>query len=389
MYNLFWSKQRFVVPLLSLLILSACDDPSPIGLNLVDSQSGDTQVTEFAPSFAGHSNFGDVTGGTNITGAVRTLFGTVSDPVVGPFSMTGYMDFINSSNVSSEFRAAAVSFADLELNLDYIYGDTLNPVTLDIYEIGADWISESGRADSFLDAQSLVTSTTVMPEKGVFHIPLPSTWISGKDAVLRSTTFVDEFHGFALRASQGSAVLGVHFSGSSLRASSVPGDTVNFSLSKVLSASSFVSDAANPEYLSLRDGAAETISLRFPFESKDFGEAAFHRVIIRLNSADVSSLYPVGFERSNPIAVGLRAVAVDETTRLNIIVGEIAENGTISFDSATLANVVQSSNLANSGLDRFELYFPVESNTVGIIAFKKGLPATFGPRAVITYTSLN
>lgn len=355
----------------------------------MDAQAGETDVVTLPPSFVGPSEFGDISGGTNTAGAFRTLFGKVVDPVSGSFSMTGYVDFVNSSNVTSAFRAETVSFADLELNVDYAYGDTLTPVTIDIYEIAADWLSTDARSDTFLVAQTLVTSSTLNPTKGVVNIALPSAWVATNNSILRSTSFVDVFHGFAFRATQGNAVLGVHFSGSSLRASSVPGDTVNFSMSKILSSSSFANASETPSYTTLRDGAAETLALRFDVEGPDFGEAAFHRVIIRLNTENTDALYPANFAHSSPTRVGLRAVAVDNSTRLNLVVAELSSDGTLSFDSSILSNVIQSANLGNSGLDRFELYFPVESSTVGALAFKKGLPATFGPRAVITYTSLN
>lgn len=389
MTNHFLFRHRLVVLLLSFIVLSGCDDPSQIGLDLVDSQAGETEVETIPASFIGPSDFGDLSGGTTTAGSFRALFGKVVDPVAGSFSMTGYVDFVNSTNVNSAFRAAPVAFADLEFNIDYAHGDTLTAVSVDLFEIGSDWVPNNARSDTFLVAQTLVTRAIVNPKKGKFRIPLPSSWVTSHDSALRSANFVDEFHGFALRATAGNAIIGVHFSGSSMRASSVPGDTVSFSMSKVLSVSSFVNGSENQTLATLRDGAAETLALRFPIENTDFGQAAFHRVIVRLNVENVNSLYPANFAHKAPTRVGLRAVAIDNSTRLDLVVADISPEGTVTFDSSILANVVQSSNLGNSGLDRFELYFPVESSTVGIVAFKKGLPATFGPRAVITYTSLN
>jgi hypothetical protein len=389
MYNQFRKQQHYVVLLALLLLLPACDDPSQIGIDLVDAQAGDTEVVTLPPSQLEFTGAADITGGTNTSSAFRSLFGKVSDPVAGDFAMEGYMDFVGSANVSSAFSASPISFADLELNLDYVYGDTTAEISVDIYDIEEAWSSSDARADAFLVARSLVTSASLEPTEGLIRIPLPEAWIASKDAVLRSGTFVDDFHGLAFKVSQGNTVLGVHFSGSSIRASSVPGDTVNFSMSKTLSASSFLNGSQNPAYHTLRDGAAETLSLKFPIEDQQFGSASIHRVIIRLNTEDVSDLYPSGFKRSGITRVGIRAVATDNETRLNVGTMDILEDGIVTFDSATLSNVVQSANLGNSGLDHFEIYFPAELSTVEMLAFKKGLPATFGPRAVITYTSLN
>jgi len=389
MFNQFWIRQRNVVLLALLLLLPACDDPTQIGIDLVDAQAGDTEVVTLPPSLHELSGVGDITGGTNTSGAFRALFGKVADPVAGNFSMEGYIDFVNSNNVSASFTGSPVTLADLELNVDYVYGDTTSQLTVDVYEIDEAWESTDARADTFVVARTLVTSTTLHPTKGTIHIDLPSAWVSSKDAVFRSGAFLDEFHGFAFKVSQGNAVLGVHYSESSIRASSVPGDTVNFSMSKTLSASSFLNGSQNQSYYALRDGAAETLALRFAIDNEQFGQASVHRAIIRLNTEDVSALYPAGFVRTGISSVGLRAVAIDGVTTLNVGTVDIFENGVISFDSVTLSNIIQSANLGNSGLDRFEIYFPVELSTVEMLALKKGLPATFGPRAVITYTSLN
>jgi hypothetical protein len=389
MFNPFLRFKRLCVVAVCFISISACDDPSSIGLELVDPQSGATEVRAVGSTLAESSGIADITGGTTTEGAFRSLFGKVNDPVAGSFFMIGYVDFISSTNVTSAFRAAPVTFADLEFNIDYVYGDTTQPLTFNLYEVDQAWNSSDVRSDTFLVAQTLVTTATLMPASKTIHVPLPQSWVNQHDTALRSTTFVDDFHGFALQATQGDAVLGVHYSGSSIRASSVPGDTVNFSMSKVLSASSFRDDTANTEFITLRDGAAETLSVKFPLEPSEFGEVAIHRTIIRLNSADVSGLYGPQFKRPGVIRVGLRAVAVDNQTRLNVVTADVNFDGSLSFDSATLTNILQSENLGDSGLDRFELYFPRESSTVDVLAFKRGLPSELGPRAIITFTSIN
>lgn len=384
---------RFQIPICVLLglllVVSACDDPSQIGLDLVDSQSGETSVTTLATSYAAVDGTADITSGTSTAGAFRALFGQVADPVAGSYNMTGFVDFISSSNVSSAFRAGTVSFADLEFNIDYVYGDTTQPVMISVYEIDADWPLVDARSDTSLSASSLITTASINPTKSVVNIPLPTSWVTANNSILKSTTFSDVFNGFALKATQGGAVLGVHFSGSSMRASSVPGDTVNFSVSKVLSSSASLPGQSASNVHILRDGATKSFSMRFPIKTGEFSQSAIHRVVMRLNTEDVSSLYPAGFSRPGVTRVGLRAVALDNVTRLNVATADVQADGTITFDASALSNIVQSANLANSELDRFELYFPKESSSVDFLAIKKGLPATFGPRTVITYTPIN
>ena len=383
---------RFQIPisviLALLLVVSACDDPSPIGLELVGAESGETNVVTLGTSYAAVDGTADITLGTSTEGAFRSLFGQVADPAAGMFTMSGFVDFIPSSNVTAAFRAGNVSFADLALNIDYVYGDSTQSVTISIYDINADWPLVGARSDTTLAASVLVTTASLEATKGMVYIPLPSNWISRNNSILKSTTFSDLFNGFAIRATQGDAILGAHFSGSSMRASSVPGDTVNFSMSKVFSAYSGSPSSSNGNVHIVRDGASNSLSMRFPIKNDELGQVAVHRVIFRLNSEDLSSMYPAGFVRPGVTRIGLRAVALDNKTRLNVSTADVLEDGTLTFDASALANIVQSANLADSELDRFELYFPNESSSVDFLAFKKGLPATFGPRAVITYTPI-
>lgn len=386
--------RHFPFRLLSILLvtaalLSACDDPSEIGMSLVDSQAGEAEVTTLGASAIDDFGMGDITGGTASSGALRALSGTVEDPVIGSFSMTGYLDFVPSNDVDDAFRSGSIDFAELVLNIDYVYGDTTSLITLDLFEIDQSWSSTNARADTFFSAGNKVTSFTFMPVASMVHIPLPSGWTSSNDSRLRSTSFVDDFHGFAVRASSGNAVIGIHFAETAIRASSVPGDTVSFSLSKVMSSSTEQNSGSVRDYHILRDGAASAISIQFPFDADEFGQAAIHRVIMRLNSVNLDSLYPAGFKRGSVSLVGLRAVAIDELTRLTVREVTLAEDGSLTFDGDVLTNIVQSANLGDSGLDRFELFFAAESSTVDFIAFRTGLPESEGPRTIITYTPLN
>jgi len=139
----------------------------------------------------------------------------------------------------------------------------------------------------------------------------------------------------------------------------------------------------------LRDGAAEAASLNIPIDPDLFGQAAIHRSILRLDVDDLTGLYPVGFNRPGLAEVGLRAVAEDNETRLDVLEVAVTEDGPLSFESDALANILQSANLGNSGLDRFELYIPNESSTVDFVAIRSGTPQNMGPRAIITFTPLN
>ena len=382
------SKTLFSGFLVICFALSACDDPSTVGIGLVEAQAGDPESQTIAATLTDETGLADMTGGTTSAGALRALFGKVDDPVAGEFSMTGYMDFTPSSDIGSAFRATNVEYAALMLDLDYVYGDTTSFITVDIMEIDQAWDATGTRADTIVVARTLVGSHSFVPEPGIIEIPLPSDWVSENDTVLRSEDFTNDFHGFSLVVTQGNAIAGAHFSDTELKVSSVPGDTVSFPMSKVLSSSVTASEPSSSNRLIVRDGSSSAPSFRWAIGASDLGQAAIHRAIVRFNVEDVSGLYPTGFNRPGLSQVGLRAVAVDDETRLNILVSTVTD-GLLSFESDALANIIQSANLGDSGLDRFELYIPDESSTVDFLTLIASSPLTAAPRAVITLTPVN
>ena len=382
-------RSSFLGLIAIIFLFAGCDDPSTVGMGLVESQAGDPEVSTLSATLSNSDGLADMTGGTQQSGAFRALFGQVDDPVAGPYSMTGVMDFVPGSDVDTAFKVTSVEFAELLLNLDYVYGDTTLDLTLNVYEVDQAWDAGNARADTFIVARSLVTTVTFTPEPGMIRIELPTEWVNDHDADLRSDSFADEFHGFSFQVSDGNAIGGIHLSSSELRASSVPGDTVGFPLSKVLSTSSLQDGPQNSDLFVLRDGAAEAASLNIPIDPDLFGQAAIHRSILRLDVDDLTGLYPVGFNRPGLAEVGLRAVAEDNETRLDVLEVAVTEDGPLSFESDALANILQSANLGNSGLDRFELYIPNESSTVDFVAIRSGTPQNMGPRAIITFTPLN
>jgi len=389
---MFKTKRFFsgFLALLSILILmTGCDDRTNVGIGLVDAQTEESKVITLSASSLQDNGLGDVTGGNASSGASRALAGVVDDPVAGHMEAVGLLDFVASSQFGTSFLSQPVTFADLTMSIDYVYGDTTQPVTLEMYQVNESWISAFTRADTTIGTGALVLTTTIPAVEGDHVVTLPAEWVSAFDGILRSSTFTDDFHGFALRATSGNAILGVGFSGTSLRASSTPGDTVSFSLSKVFTSSSRIPSSASSEYLLLQDGAANGLDVSFPFLSEEFPEALVHRVLVRLNTVDLSDLYPSGFNRPVVSLIGLRVVADDDVTRLVVEEVGVASDGSLTFDNTILTNVVQSVNLDKSSLDRFELYLPSNQSGVGFLAIQFGAISSESlPRAIVTFTPL-
>lgn len=377
-----------LVLLAGLLFSTGCDDPSNVGQGLLDPQTGDTQVTSLSPSDLSLGDRSDLTGGNAASGAIRALTGRVDDPVLGRIQSTGFVDFVPSSQFETSFVNGSVSWAGLSLNLDYRYGDTTGVVNLDLYSVTENWLSNEIGADSEVPMGDLIASFEVPVTEGVVQLPLPQDWIDENDATLRGTSFSDSFHGFGLVPTDGDAIVGFRFSESRLRASTVAGDTVSFALSKVGTVTDLAESNPPSGHVVLQDGAHGGITLRFPFNDGPLDEALIHRVILHLNAVDLSSQYPIGFNRPLPGVLGLEAVSAEGTSRLEIAEVSINSEGAFVIANTTLTNVFQSANLGKSSLDRFELYFPPEQSGIGFFAFPQD-GGSDSVEAVITATTIN
>lgn len=383
------ARRACLVPLLALLLISTgCDDPSNVGQGLLDAQSSDTQVVSLPGAVLESADRGDLTGGNSAIGALRVLFGQVDDPVIGPIAAHGYIDFVPGGQFGTTFLNGTVSWAELELNVDYRYGDTTSVVQVDLYSIPTAWQSTTLRADSSIAVGSLIGTYDLPASSGVATIPLPASWVDANDAMLRGANFSDAFHGFALRPRGGNAVLGARFSQSQLRASAAPGDTVSFPLSKVGTLTDDDAVSAPAGYRLLQDGSSRSLDLRLPIQGGPIGEALIHRVILKLKSAELSSAYPSGFLHTKPGVIVIEAVSSDGATRLEV--AEVAMNASGEFiaDGTSLTNVFQSTNLGKSVLDRFEISFPPEQSGIGFVAFPVEGEVS-GVETLITLTPIN
>lgn len=190
------------------LLMASCDATSPLGSQLTGDSGGAPQSLDAAVSL-------QYTESPARAGALpRVIAGAVTDPIAGSFKATGYVDvgvpFAQVGSSLDEFRTATTSEVRLILKRDYVYGDTLAPITLELHEITAE-----------LDDRALTTQSTVSVREGpalsrvtfapmdtLITMELPSSWIAERDTTLRSIRVASLFHGFRITATAGQAAVG-------------------------------------------------------------------------------------------------------------------------------------------------------------------------------------
>lgn len=350
---------------------------------MVGAQAGDATVEVLDAVVFEATGPGDVTGGDVTAGASRMLTGIVADPVLGVFSVLGHADFVPAGTLPSSFTNGTVTHVELVLDIDYVYGDTTEAVTLELADVTSDWTALSRRADTTLSVGPPITTVSFSPHSTVARVVMPDDWTMANDALLRSSTFLDDFHGFRFKGVAGNSVVGINLVNSAMRISAAPGDTVTFAMSKVLS--TMPSDPPLPgatDRVLLQDGGRSTITLQFPLVEN----AAIHQAVIRANLAVPPVSYPAGFSKPEFRTVSLRAVSADDKTRLPLLTIQAGEDGTVLFDDPVIGRVLQQAITGESTFDRFELYIPVASSTVGSHVFQGGPASGNGPRLVVTYT---
>jgi hypothetical protein len=202
-------------------MLLGCDDPSAVGLDIIGEIGGDPVIVDLPATISHLDGVNQFTGQNS-----RFLIGQVDDPIFGTFRTHAYIDF-GAMLGATAFRENTVTSAYLTLRRDYLYGDTLGTVSIDIFDMPAEWSAQGATADTSLAYGELVASYTVSAQDTLVTLQLPQTWVAANDTTLRSTVFATVFHGFHLKARSGSTVIGYAAGLSSLGATTAS-DTVTF-----------------------------------------------------------------------------------------------------------------------------------------------------------------
>jgi len=384
---------RLLTGLICIGTLLGCDSsPNNLGSDLVGNDGGRPEAITLETSVFETDPDADITGGSGTIGVSRALAGIVDDPALGMISSEGHIDFAPTTVTSDAFLTSTASFADVLLDLDYVYGDTLGTITLQISDITDDWNPTGARADTTLTIGDPIMEIEVSATTQLVRFELPAEWIAENDEALRSSTFIDDFHGFQIAALSGNAIVGFHYESSSMRIA-VPGDTARFAMSKVVSTvhSENVPDSPAGAIV-LQDGARARIAVDFDLSDEELVNNFVHRSIFRIARSDAELLTPTGFHRPELTSLSLSLVTGEDKLRIQVATGTVGETGFISFENTLLTNAIRNLLRAAGGTQfedaSFEVSVPIDSGGLGVLLLEDAT-GTVPPEAVLTVTKTN
>ena len=368
------TRTRFLVPILvGLLALTACDDPSNVGIELVEEGGGEPVVRVLTPSVIEQEPINDITGAVP-----RVLAGQVNDPMLGTITATGYLDFQRVDSVN----ASDITGVMLRLVRDYVYGDTLAALTLTVRELTEEWNALGARADTTLPLGASVTTFTFEPLDSLITVDLPETWVRDNDTTLVSFYFGDVFHGFALEATAAEAVVGFDFNQSFLRITTEQ-DTLDYPVSLTLSGVIRTGQPTIPEgRFLIQDGTGPTLSFNVDFDGLD--DTPLNAAFVRF-FADTLTIQetPPNFVR--PLIETLQLVRITEEDAAFVMAeASLDDNGSYRFSDATLREVLQQTFFGQDLYDHFALRIPFTDNTISVMLLFDATSDETAPEVLLT-----
>lgn len=212
-----------------IVLLTACEDPSNVGLGVGGELAGGEPVTvRLAPSTFATETFDDLSGNVD-----RILIGRTNDPVIGQMTARGYLDVASPAVPPDDLPAGPIEYAELRLFPEYRYGDTLATGRFALNDMPSEWDGAGLPTDTTLTGGAFIRDFSLTPTDSVVNVPLPEAWIAANSEVLRDTSdaFNDRFNGFQVVPASGNAITGINANDSQLRLV-VGGDTTAFSITQ-------------------------------------------------------------------------------------------------------------------------------------------------------------
>jgi hypothetical protein len=383
------SPRGFVVFLAALIVLGGCDDPSDVGLGLVDQQSGSPTVETIEANRFALSDSTDITGGLAGRGASRVLAGTVDDPVAGRIEAVGTMDFSLSEGGDGTFRSGTLESVELLLSIDYIYGDTTSVLQFDLNDVPDEWTSDGRRADAGVTPAGLIMSFEVDAGAEDVTLDLPAAWVAAHAGEIQTSDFESAFHGFQIRPTTGNAVAGFTYAGSRMIAATAAQDTARYVMTRRHSSVDRTGGSMPAGTILLQDAGRSVAELSFPLDADGIGAAAIHRFEVELTPRRDLPDAPEHFVRPGIGEIGLRAVSTGAEVVLPISTADVSDDPeTIIFDNDTIVSVMQRALGSDSNLERLEIYLPTTESGVGFLLLNDLNAGSDVPRAVVTLTPL-
>ena len=381
------------------LLTMACEDPANVGGGLVEEQAGAPVVIAKPLATFAPDTLNDITSGvlsSQNTGLPPALAGKVVDDLFGTVEATGYIDFSQVASLSSDFTDGTIAEVVLALVPKYLYGDTLTPVSLGLYDMSEDWVAGNQRArdvgqpgDTAFVVGSEVLTFEGTPTDSVISVPMPAAWITANASKLQNEDFSTLFHGFQLRptGAMGNAVIGMGV-GTNLRVVA-GGDTVRYFMSESVSGILYEDDALIPaERLHARDGAGPTVGFTLNLDSDSLKRVPLNRFRLVLHVDTLTAANPpANFVRPPLTEVQLTARLSNGLEAL--LATTTLEDGQLIFESANLRNDIQALMLEESLIETFRLNFPRVNNTIGSLLLYDLQVSEKQPEAILTVTPVN
>lgn len=371
---------RLLLPFLVglLLVTSACEDPSNVGVGLVGSED-EPHVVELHPTAFDTVAADDVTGNT-----VRVLSGQVDDPLFGAITASGFIDFTRAATGTID---APVATAEIRLHRDYVYGDTTSELTFTLYDMPSEWDASGASADTTLPSGSTVETFTVSATDTLVVLPLPSDWITQHEATLREENFGSNFHGFHLEATAGNAVVGFSLANATFRTISEEEDTLVHASDKAVSTLRRTTVPSIPDSRVLfQDGVGPRVQL--DFDVSDFEDQPINDAIFRLfaDTVTVQQHTPPHFYRPRPERLILRfATEAGNTFSLGEL--DFEGDGHLRLRSSQLRDLLQQAMVGERLFTHLDLIVPPHNNSIAALLLFGPDRGETAPRVFLTTPS--
>lgn len=373
----------------SLLLFTACEDPSNVGLGLVGNDGGQPIVEQFPLETI---ELVDLDGIEDNTG--QHLVGLVDDPMMGQISATAYIDFLSNTTLDQGYVDGTVNRVLLRLEQSYVYGDTLQEVTVALHEVLREFSTIGNTRDSIPEVGPEIIQFSFMPTDTLVSVEMPAEWVSAKDADLRSTSFGSLFTGFQLRPVAGNAIVG--FLNATNSRSALRGfvEVDNEDIEEVYVASKSITDYARlsqpnipPGRMVLQNGVGP--KLRLNFDLSQIADVSLNRAVFRLEADTMALIATPNFVRPREPNFALYGVLGD-TQSVLLAINPVDSDGSLHLTSETLRSILQQFSLGLAPYDNYEIRFPVTaSNTINALVVHDSTSVTGAPAAVLTYTRLD
>ena len=366
-------KPKPYVLLLLLLIAACTDSVSNVGVDLLGSEFGpdarSIEITEFETS-----GLQDYTGGLP-----RVLAGRVNDPLAGMIDASGYVGF--SGGFTAGDTSSIIS-AELVLSRSYLYGDTSDVLTLDIFNMAEAWDPTGLQADTVLLSGDWVTSATFAAADTQVTASLPAAWIDAYSSVVKSADVDSLFHGFKLTASQGNAVAGYRVSNSGLRFTTTTGTTF-FDLARTFTGIQRSNDPVLPEKKILfQDGAGPVIKLNL--ELAGYEDMPINGAVVTVPADTVEgTMAPPGFLRPQIQELQLVAVPEDTSQPATFLAQATLDAGVYRFLSVDLTTYLQRVLVGTESFAYLEIRAPVPDNSLDVALLHHDAASSMAPEAQI------